>query len=152
MKLAFNGLGRYADFDGGYEKYLSRSKSGSPVDRKTYRRIIRCYCKVLADKLLVEGMVDLPCRLGTVAAVEITRKPQYRGKKFIGFGKMDWSAGHYDGSLKAFGIAYLPRHDGNQNLRCYGFVANRELFKRIKNAYLNGKCNWMPLEFNEGMI
>lgn len=152
MKLALNGQGHYTDFSGGYDLYLRRSLTDRCVDRATYCRVVREYCKLLADRLIECGIVDLPKELGTIAAVTITRKPQYRGKKFIGYGKMDWAAGHYDGVLKTFGIAYLPKHGRNANLRCLGFVANRRLFGRLKERSLSDNCVWTPLEFNDEMI
>jgi len=90
--------------------------------------------------------------LGQIAAAIITRKPQYRGKKFIGYGKMDWDKGCFDGSPKAFGIVFLPNRNKKAGLRCYGFVANRKLFKRMKARYESDDCPWVPLEFNDDMI
>lgn len=152
MKLAFNGQGRYTDFDEGYRLYVKRSKKGEYVDGKTYNRIIRQYCKLLSDKLFEEGIVDLPEGMGSIAAAILTRKPQFRGKTFVGYGKMDWQTGHYDGKLKTFGIVYLPRHDKNPNLRSFGFVANRRLFQKVKERYEGYDCPWRPIEFNDEMI
>lgn len=152
MKLAFNGEARYPDFEKGYELYVKRSKSGETMSLKAYKRVIREYCKTLADTLYEEGYVELPAGLGAIAAVIIDRKPQYRGKKFIGYGKMDWKKGHYDGSNKAFGITFLPRRRKKDNLRCYGFVANRQLFKRVKSHSEDYQCKWRPLEFTNDMI
>ena len=152
MKLAFSGQARYTDFDRAYELYRKRSKKNECFDKTVYRRVIRKYCRMLADRLQEEGFVDLPNDMGTIAAVILTRKPQYRGKKFIGYGKMDWKTGRYDGNLKAFGIAYLPRHDKNDNLRAFGFVANRQLYKKMKAAWENGTCTWIPTQFNDDMI
>ena len=152
MKLAFSGEARYADYNDGYDLYVKRSKKGEYVDLKTYKRIIRQYCAIIADKLLEDGYVELPADLGAIAAVTIERKPQYRGKKFIGYGKMDWGKGHYDGSNKAFGITFLPRRRKKDNLRCYGFVANRRLFRRVKEKSQDYHCKWKPLDFSEEMI
>ena len=152
MKLAFSGQARYPDMTDGYDLYVRRTRTGKPVDLKTYTAIVKEYCKMLAEDLENEGIVDLPCGLGSVAAVTIRRRPQYRGKKFIGFGKMDWKAGHLDGRINAFGIAFIPRRDKTNNLRCYGFVANRRLFKRIKEKYDFGLCPWSPMEYGKEMI
>lgn len=152
MKLAFNGQGRYARFDEAYDTYVKRSRKGDVVDKKTYKRAIKKYCSLLAQRLIEDGIVDLPMKLGSISAVNITRKPQYRGKKFVGYGKMDWKKGHYDGKLKTFGMAYLPRRGKNSNLRSYGYVANRELFKKMKNKYETGETGWEPMEFNDEMI
>lgn len=152
MKLALNGQGHYTDFSGGYDLYVRRSRGGNCVDFATYRRIVRGYCRLLAGRLVREGIADLPKGLGTVAAVTLTRKPQYRGKRFVGYGKMDWETGHYDGNLKAFGVTYLPKHGKNACLRCLGFVANRRLFGRVKRMSLTEGCEWTPLEFNDDMI
>lgn len=152
MKLAFNGKGRFGEFDESYELYVKRAKGDPVVDATMYRRIVKKYCDRLVERLLEEGMVDLPNGLGSIAAAKITRKPQYRGNKFVGFGKMDWKQGHYDGKLKAFGMVYLPKRSKSENLRCYGYVANRALFKEMKKRYEYGVCNWKPIEFNDEMV
>ena len=152
MRLAFTGQARHTDFRDGYSLYTRRSRNGCCVSEPEYRRIVRAYCGILADRLVNEGMIDLPGTLGSVAAVTITRKPQYIGERFVGYGKMDWEKGHRDGNLKAFGITFLPRRGKNNNLRCYGFVANRRLFKRVKGKFVSGDCGWVPLEFNDDMV
>ena len=152
MRLAFNGSGHYPDLEEGYGLYVRRSKKGESVDRKTYGRIIREYCRHLADMLIEYGIADLPDDMGYIAAAVITRKPQYRGKKFIGYGGMDWEKGHYDGRLKTFGMVFLPGHRKNRNLRSFGYVANRRLFKKMKERYLSGECDWQPIEFKDEMI
>ena len=152
MKLAFSGDARYTDFSEGYSLYVNRSRNGLSVDRKTYSRIIRKYCKLLADRLIENGIVDLPAELGSIAAATITRKPQYRGDKFIGYGKMDWKTGHYDGKLKTFGMVYLPRRNKTNNLRSFGYVANRKLFNKMKNHFHSDHCQWQPIVYNDEMI
>ncbi len=152
MRLAFTGQARYPDFSAGYEMYVKRSKLGLSVDDRTYRKIIRSYCGVLAERLEKEGMVDLPCDMGSIVAATITRKPQYRGKRFVGYGKMDWNTGHYDGRLKTFGLVYLPRRNRHRNLRSFGFVANRKLFGRMKRICESDGRIWEPMEFNDDMI
>ena len=152
MRLALNGQGHYTDFSGGYDLYVKRSRKGRCVDFAMYRRIVRAYCRLLAERLAADGLADLPCGLGSVSAAVITRKPQYRGKAFVGYGAMDWNTGKYDGKLKAFGMVYLPRRDRNRNLRCLGFVANRRLFRRMKDIYSGGRRPWTPVEFNDDMI
>lgn len=152
MRLAFTGEGRYAEFEKSYDEYVKRSKKGDYVDFKTYKRLVKGYCKRLVKRLIEEGMVDLPCDMGSIAAATLTRKLQYRGKKVVGYGKMDWKKGHYDGKLKAFGMVYLPRRGKNANMRSYGFVANRRLFQKMKNIHESGESNWTPIEFNEGMV
>lgn len=153
MKLAFSGQGRYTDFEDSYKLYVNRSRNGDSVDRKTYNRIIRRYCSILAGRLVEYGIIDLPNDIGMIAASILRRRPQYRGKKFIGYGKRDWENGCYDGSLKTFGLVFLPKlgHKRN-NFRSYGFVANRKLFKEMKQMYENGDCNWSPITFNDEMI
>lgn len=151
MKLAFSGQGRYPDFEKGYALYVKRAKTDSYMDRKGYSRVIRAYCKELAGQLETNGMADIP-GLGSLMVSVFRRRPQYRGKKFIGYGKIDWKTKEYDGSPKAFGVAFLPRHDRNQNLRCYGFVANRRLYQRLKEIYDGFDCPWTPLDFSNEMI
>lgn len=152
MKLAFSGEARYPDFKDGYELYLRRSRTRECVDEKTYNRVVKEYCRRLAERIDKEGIADLPCGLGAVAAVTLRRKPQYRGKRFVGYGKMNWKTGYRDGRPTAFGVAFLPSRERNQNLRCYGFVANRKLFKRMKERYDAGTNSWHPMELNDEMI
>ena len=152
MKLAFSGQAHYSDLSKGYDLYVKRSRKDEYFDRETYNRVVRLYCRRLGERLGSDGIVDLPCDLGSLAAATITRKPQYRGDKFIGYGKMDWEKGHYDGQLKTFGIVYLPSRDRTQNLRCFGFVANRQLFKKVKGIYESDECGWRLLDFNDDMI
>ena len=152
MKLAFSGLGRYPDFEMGYALYCRRNRSGKKLDEATYSRVIRLFCKSLAERLERDGCVDLPSNLGTICTAIITRKPQYRNKKFVGYGAFDWQKGQYDGKLKTFGMVFLPKHNEKDSLRCYGFVANRRLFKRMKEMYDGYDCPWTPIEFNEALI
>lgn len=152
MKLAFSGKAHYPDFEKGYELYVKRSKTGNYMDFKTYKRVIKTYCRTLAERLCDDGYVDLPSGLGAIMAITLRRRPQYRGDKFIGYGKMDWEKGHYDGSSKAFGITFLPRRRKKDNLRCYGFVANRRLFKKVKEKSEDYHCGWKPLNFSDEMI
>ena len=151
-RLAFHNRGKYTDFEKSYELYCKRCKKSSPVNYQTYKNIVREYCKCLADRLANDGMVDLPSNLGTIIVSDIRRKPQYRGDKFVGYGKMNWKEGRYDGSNKALGIVFLARRDKTENLRSFGFVANRRLFYRIKELFDSGLSNWQPMEFNETMI
>lgn len=152
MKLAFSGYGRYPDFTAGYKLYRSRRRGKKEMTEKEYSKVIREYCKILANDLIEYGMVDLPAQLGTLSTVMLTRRPRYMGKQFIGFGKKDWSTGHFDGNLKAFGIAFLPRRTKTNNLRCYGFVANRKLFSAVKKRFLEEECTWSPLDYKDEMI
>ena len=151
MKLAFNGQARFAEFNDGYELYSRRKRFENPVDFKTYKNVVRDYCKMLADELEHNGIAELPCGLGMLAAATFMRKPQYRGRKFLGYGTMNWHTGKFDGSVNTFGIAFLPKFD-KKNLRCYGFVANRQLFKRVKEEYRNEYRTWSPIEFNDKMV
>lgn len=152
MRLAFSGQARYAEFDEGYALYVKRSRLGQSVDKATYRRIVKAYCRMLADDLYEKGMVDLPGKIGSIAAATITRKPQYMGDKFIGYGKKDWKTGHYDGKLKAFGLVFLPRRGKNANLRSYGFVANRKLFKKMSSRFHGYECPWKTIEYKDEMV
>lgn len=152
MRLAFTNRAQYPNFIDSYELYKKRSKKDLTVDYTTYKRIIKTYCRILAARLVDEGLIDLPCDLGSISAVILTRKPQYRGKKFIGYGKMNWETGQFDGKLKTFGITYLPKRVKYANLRCLGFVANRQLFKKVKARYVQEDCRWQPIEFKDEMI
>lgn len=151
-KLAFSCKGKYPDFSKGYTLYNDRSRKTKPVDKRTYCNIIRDYCKYLSEKLERDGMVDFPKGIGTLFVTMFRRKPQYIGKQFVGFGKMDWKRKAYDGSSSAFGIVFLPSRRYTANLRSFGFVANRRLFQRLKQEYDEGTCSWKPIDFNEKMI
>ena len=151
MKLAFSGEARYPDFDDGYSLYKERSRGRENLDKNTYKKVVREFCKIMKDRLEDEGMVDFPNDLGSIAAINIKRKWKFFGDKLIGLGKKDWKSGNYDGSRYAFGVAFLPNRRKNENLRCYGFVANRKLFKRLKELY-DDDCRWVPLELNDDMI
>ena len=152
MKLAFSGQARYPEMTECYDAYVGRSRKNEFVDLHTYTCVVKEYCRLLAEDLKKDGIVDLPCGLGAVAAVIMMRRPQYRGDKFVGYGSFDWENGHFDGEPKAFGLAYLPRRDKNNNLRCYGFVANRRLFKKMKELYRSYDCPWVPMEYGKEMI
>lgn len=151
MKLAFNGEARYPDYSGGYDLYIRRARSKECVDNDTYKRIIRSYCRLLSDRLYSDGLVDIP-ELGSVATALIDRKPHYRGKVFLGFGSMDWKTGKYNGEYQAFGVVFLPDRRMSSNLRSFGFVTNRNLFKRMKKKYLSGEYDWVPIYYTEEMI
>ena len=152
MKLAFSGYARYPDYDDGYDLYVKRSKSGTYMDKKTYKRVVREYCRAMAESLYDYGFVELPAGLGSLSAIRIERKARYIGDRLVGYGKIDWRKGMYDGSLRAFGITFLPKWRKKNNLRCYGFVANRKLYKRVKEYSESYQCPWTPLEFSDEMI
>jgi len=152
MKLAFSGEARYPVLKDSFHVYSRRVRGRLPVDYKVYCKVVKLYCASLAERLCNEGMADLPSDLGTLYASTIKRKPRYRNGKFDGFGKKDWKNGYYDGTPTAFGVVFLPNRNKSQNLRCYGFVANRALYKRLKGIYESRDCKWVPLEFNDEMI
>lgn len=152
MKLAFSMQAHYSDYTDGYARYKSATSPKRCVRERDYHSVVRAYCKMLADSLLSDGMVDLPCGMGSLAVANIRRKPQYRNKKFLGYGKWDWNTKSYDGQLKAFGIVFLPCRSTTNNLRSFGFVANTRLFRRIKAAWQNKEVTWVPVEFNGEMI
>lgn len=151
MKLAFSGKARHTDFSDGYELYKARSKKGDLMDEAMYHRVIKDYCSTLADTLCETGMTDLPRGIGMIVAAQITRKAQYHGKKFVGYGKIDWETGRYDGKLKTFGLVFLPKGKKNQSMRCFGFVANRKLFKKMKSLY-ESRRPWELMNFKDEMI
>lgn len=151
MKLAFHNEGHYTDFSESYELYKKRAVYGEELSERQFRKAIREYCKLQAERIRAVGIVDLPRDLGSVAAAILVRRPQYRGKKFIGYGKKDWSTGYYDGKMKTFGMVFLPKRHKKENLRSFGFVANRNLFKETKSFFESDDC-WKPLEFNDEMI
>lgn len=149
MKLAYSGSNRFADYVSGYTLYCNRKGTLSLTD---YKRVVRNYCKLLADRLTEDGIIDLPANLGSVAVANMKRRPQYRGKKFIGYGSIDWKTGQFNGDINAFGIVFLPNRRLTDNLRCYGFVANKRLFQKLKASYINSECFWHPMDFTNDMI
>ena len=130
---------------------MKRSRTDITLNFDTYKRIVRDYCKALASEICETGMIELP-RIGSLAVSLFRRKPRYRNNKFVGYGKYDWEKKEYDGSKNSFGVAFLPRHDKNNNLRCYGFVANRRLYQKLKEIYEKFDCPWVPLGFTNEMI
>ena len=151
MRLAFDNQAHYTDFSAAYQLYLNRCRDGNPVDEKTYRRVLKAYCKMMAERLEEDGMVDLPNELGMLSVANIRRRGRWADGKFVGYGGYDWKNNAPYNDLKTFGIVYLPKH-GKGNLRCYGFVANRKLFQRMKEKYVSGASNWALMEFNDEMI
>ena len=152
MRLAFSNKAKYPDFDSGYDLYAKRSRGRALISKDVYKRIIREYCLGMSMRLLNDGMVDIPGNIGTLYAAVIGRKPVYRDGKFVGYGKFDWATGRYDGERDAFGVVFLPNRRKTPNLRCYGFVANRRLFKKMKWLYESDYCPWVPIEFNDEII
>lgn len=152
MKLAFDSQAKYTDFSNSYDSYVKRSRRGLSFDKSTYNKVIREYCKILSERLFTKGFIDLPKDMGSISAAVIRRKPQYRGNRFVGFGGMDYTTGLRDGKYKTFGIVFLPKHSKNANLRCLGFVANKRLFRRMKNRYTEPECCFVPIDFTEEMI
>lgn len=151
MKLAFSGEARYPVFDDGFALYSKRVRRRMVVSFGSYCKVVKLYCASLAERLLKNGMVDLPAGLGMLSVATIPRKLQYRGKKMIGYGKRDHNTGYLDGSPTAFGVVFLPNRKRSQNLRCYGFVANKALYRKLKKAYEEERP-WVPMEFNDDII
>ena len=151
MRLAFFNSKKYADYSGGYALYAKRGRGRKLVDEKMYGRVVREYCKALADRLCTDGSVTLPNGMGVISSAILTRRPQYRGDKFIGYGKFDYKKKEYDGTLKTFGIVFLPSHDC-PNLRCFGYVANKRLFRKMKSMWISGDAEWVPVIFNDSLI
>lgn len=151
MKLAFSGEARYPDFHKGYGLYSKRVRRREIIGFSSYCKVVKLYCASLAERLYKNGMVDLPAGLGMLSVAMIPRKLQYRGKTLIGYGKRDYNTGYLDGSAKAFGVVFLPNRKKSQNLRCYGFVANKALYRRLKETYEESRP-WVPMEFNDDII
>ena len=133
---------RQADFGPGYDRYLGRSRK-SPQDRvldkSAYRTVVMDYCKYLAKRLEGEGMIDLPCGIGSIVAVSIRRKPTYDKVRKAWRGTK--------GDKYTFGFIFSPRREeGNENFRCYGFRANAELYRRMRKMYDD---NALPFYLND---
>ena len=104
MKRPFYGTAKYADMTGGYRLYASRKKKGEPVDIVRYSKVVKAYCRRLAERLGKDGMVQLPCGLGLLAAAMVRRKPRYKDGRFVGIGRFNPRTREYDGTMEAFTI------------------------------------------------
>lgn len=132
--MFFEGKARRADYGPGYARYLSRCVK-TPKDRvlddKAYGKVIQAYCQHLADTLENQGIIDLPSGMGSIVAVRIRLKPQYN--KAMGKWFTKGTNPH------SFGFIYTPRREkGYENLRCYGYRANRRLYDRMRKKYDDG--------------
>lgn len=152
MRPAFYGKAGSTDMTCGYRCYSTRKKKHEPVSTVIYGRVVRAYCRRLAGKLEKDGMVQLPCGIGLLSAAFVRRKPRYRDGRFLGIGMYDPRTGKYDGTTEAFSIVLFPDISGTQNLRCYGFVCNSRLFRRMKKAWTEGTCAWRPARYDDDMI
>lgn len=141
---------RYPDLTNGYLLYRNRSAM-TPSDRvlteSQYNRIVKSYCKELANRIETEGIADLPSDIGAIVAVNIYKKPVYdaREKKYRLARNIDWNATRenkkitYKDSPNTFGFVFAPKHIKKNNiLRCFGFVANKALYKRMRVKYNDG--------------
>jgi len=151
MRL-FNGKARYPDFDKPYELYLKRSeRSFSVLSKGMFIDIVRRYCKRLSEELDSNGYVDLPLDIGALSAVRISRTPKYdrTNKRYISADTIDWAETKRSGSIvrkhdnRTFGICFLPkRAKGMENFRAFGIVANRQLYRRMKNRFDDGELQF----------
>ena len=136
--MFFNGKAHHPNFDAGYRRYLGRSKK-TPDSRifgkGEYVDVVRSYCQHLADMLESDGMIDLPCGIGSIVAVSIRRKPTYDKTRNAWRGTK--------GDKYTFDFIFSPRREsGYENFRCYGFRANRELYKKKKKKYDDGELSF----------
>ena len=171
MGIVFKGKARYPSMSDGYALYLRRTKKPeTELDEKTYGKVIKAYCKTLAELLENDGIVDLPCKLGSI----VVTRYKYRWKftndgKIHGRGKTDWAKTRelWNNDPKAaenkvrvmspdlYGtvIAYVPNHyTANGNLRAVGFRANRELYRRIAESVKNGTNNYAVPDYDNFML
>lgn len=150
----FLGESRYPDLSKGYELYLHRSAK-TPKERilslQQYNRIVKSYCKALADKLEDEGITDLPSNIGSIAAVNIRKKPTYdkTRKAYRPADLIDWDKTRETGGIVrkdcriTFGFVFVPKRiKGHENFRCFGIRANKALYKRMKKHYDAGTFNF----------
>ena len=70
---------------------------------------------------------------------------------YLDFLRREAEGGKYP-QYKAFGMAYLPKRNKTQNLRSFGFVANRRLFNKMKQKHTEGFCGWSLLPFSDSMV
>ena len=148
--IPFKHTARYPDLTNGYMLYRNRSMN-TPPDRllteEQYNRIVKSYCKELAGRIESQGVADLPSDMGAIVAVNIYKKPVYNAKekKYKLARSIDWNATRetkeivYKDCPNTFGFVFAPKHIKKNNiLRCFGFVANKALYKRLKAKYDEG--------------
>ena len=150
----FKNKSRYPDLSSGYELYCNRSVKTPKdriLDRVLYNRIVKAFCKELADELEKDGIVDLPSDIGSVIAVGITKKPSYDVslKKYRSADNVDWDATRKNGTVvrkdgnKTFGFVFQSKRvKGHGNFRCFGIRANKALYKRMRKCYDEGTLNF----------
>lgn len=102
---------------------------------------------MLADRLEKEGMVDLPSDIGMLAAVNIRKRPVYdkREGKYRPARSIDWDKVRETGTMaykdspNTFGFVFVPKHLRKRAIfRCFGFVANKSLYKKLRQEYNKG--------------
>lgn len=154
MRKLFNGEARYPDLDCSYDYYLSRrgeSERSSTLSREDFNRVVKMYCKSLAEDLCSTGSIDLPCDMGMIAAVRVKRKPVFntRTGKYTTGSSVDWDRTREEGKIvfgdgnDAFGFVFVPKwKKGNENLRCVGIRANKELYRKMKDMYNEGTLDF----------
>lgn len=143
-------MAKYPDLADGYRLYSNRSMT-TPRYRvlreKDYNRVVKYYCEVLAEILEKEGRVNLPCGLGMIVAVNIRKRPVYdsRDGKYRPARNIDWDLTRQSGQMtykdgtNTFGFVYVPKIMKSRGvLRCLGFVANRQLYRRMRKMYDEG--------------
>lgn len=159
----FNGESHYPDMSDGYRLYLERCRNTDErviLTEKQYNNVIRMFCRSLAGDIESNGMVDLPCGMGTIAAVRISRTPKYiKSERRYAYRSVDWDRTRADGRIVisdepyAFGIAYMAKHMSRvSNSRCFGIRANKALFKRMKSRYKEGSLGFQLVDMNNYVI
>lgn len=141
---------KYPDLSNGYLLYRNRS-SLTPTDRllaeQKFNRVVKKYCKELATRIEEQGVADLPSDIGALVAVNIRKRPVYdkREKKFRPARNVDWNKTRetkeivYKTDPNTFGFVFVPKHVKGRNIfRCFGFVANKSLYKRLRSKYNDG--------------
>lgn len=148
--MPFTHKAKYPDLTNGYLLYRNRS-SLTPSDRllteQQFNRIVKKYCKHLACNVEECGVADLPSDIGAVVAVSIKKRPFYdtREKKFKPARSIDWNKTRetkelvYKTDPNTFGFMFVPkRMRGMGIFRCFGFAANKSLYKRLRAKYNDG--------------
>lgn len=159
----FNGESHYPDMSDGYRIYLDRCRNTDKnliLTEKQYNNIVRMFCKSLASDIENNGMVDLPCDTGMIAAVRIQRTPKYiKNEKRYAYTAVDWNKTREERRIvktnepETFGIAYIAKHTKKMVCsRCFGMRANKSLFKRMKKRYKDGELNFTISDINNYVI
>lgn len=156
--IPFKGEERYPDLKPGYELYSKRAYRTPEKNRLSeaeFSRIVKAYCKLLSERLVNEGFIELPYDIGAVAAVKIRRTPKFDPirKSWRTADSIDWKETKKAGRIvrkdeqETIGFAFVPKHaKGRDIFRCFGIRSNRMLYDKVKERYDSGELRLTNIE------